>query len=188
MKWLIFACILCAGCNHSPASSTPVTTTASIPSATASTPASADPAPSATATVASNGDPCAHASAWAVDRALDQKGGDIQILAWRQKSDDRPLYVDEALVWQHGEAGWTLAQVYRHPKEDNAFHLSIVCDAPYQPEKSYDHAPKVKDVKDFLKNTTWADGLVGFKLDAGKACTDNWSRVIGAPPPANVLE
>ncbi|MGH7330033.1 MAG: hypothetical protein ACREJX_16935, partial [Polyangiaceae bacterium] len=64
----------------------------------------------------------------------------------------------------------------------------IVCDAPYQPEKSYDHAPNAKDVKDFLKNTTWPHELTDFKLDAGKVCTDNWSRVIGAPPPAGILK
>ena len=107
---------------------------------------------------------------------------------WRQRSDDRPLYIDEALVWQHGKVGWTLAQVYRHPKEENEFRLSVVCDAPFQPIKSYDHAPNAKDVKDFLKNTTWSHGLDGFKRDAGKVCDENWSRVIGAPPPAGILQ
>ena len=188
MKGLLFCGILVVSCNHSTASSTPQSSTVTIPSATASSVASAEPAPSTAPAAATNADPCALPSPWPVDQALFEKGGDVEILAWRQRSDDRPLFIDEALVWQHGKAGWTLAQVYRHPKEENQFRLSVVCDAPYQPEKSYDHAPTAKDVKDFLSNTTWPHELDGFTLDAGKVCNGNWSRTIGAPPPPHLVK
>lgn len=116
------------------------------------------------------------------------KTGEIVVLAWKQKVDDRPLYVDEVLVWQKTpNNGYTLSHMYRHPKEENEFRPSVVCDAPIQPMASFDHAPNTKDVKEFLKNTTWPHELTDFKRTGGAVCNENWARVIGAPPPPGIL-
>ena len=41
----------------------------------------------------------------------------IRVLAWKQTVDDRPLYIDVALMWiEHADHQYTLANVYRHPK------------------------------------------------------------------------
>lgn len=185
-KRLVFGCLLVASCNHSsPTSSAPATTTVAIPSTTATTTPSAIDGPPETKTpppVA--GDPCDTPSPWPVDEALSQKSAELVVLAWRQRNDDRPLYIDEALVWERSEgAGYYLAHAYRHPKDDDKFHLSVVCDAPIEPERNYAKPPTVADLRAFLKGTTWGDRDEEFKVTAGKVCRENFERVFHAPPP-----
>ncbi|MEO8875821.1 MAG: hypothetical protein ABI461_09560 [Polyangiaceae bacterium] len=191
MKCLLFVCFVFVGCTHSPTSGAPVSSTAVIPSATTTTPPSNDPTPAASASSRpiAAGDPCDNPTPWPVGAALSAKDGEIVILAWKQKVDERPLYVDEALVWQNSPmAGYALAHVYRHPKDENVFRLSVVFDAPIEPEKSYDHPPTANEMRAFLKGTTWSDDVSGFKRTAGEICTKNWSRVLGSRPPADIMQ
>ncbi len=183
-KALLFASILVAGCNHSASSSAPVATaTVDIPPATTTTsPPAASDAPLTHSTVETA---CNIPSDWPVGDAL--AGADeTAVLAWRQRVDERPLYVDDSLVWQKrtvsGKPMWTLAHVYRHPKEENKFRLSVVFDAPVSPEKNYDHAPNGKDLESFLKHASWSWSPETFKMTAGGVCTATWTRLIGEAP------
>jgi hypothetical protein len=180
MKRLIFGCILLVCCNHVDGTSSPsATTTAIIP-----TPSTA---PTAIDTsIPSNAKECGVPADWTNLDAHLFHADQLVVLDWRTKSDDRPLVVDEALVWQrgHDDAGlwWFLATLYRHPKEDNVFQLAVVNDAPIVPEKRFDHPPNASEVADFLKATTWGWRDDSFKQSAGRRCTEVWARVIGLPP------
>ena len=181
-KRLFFAVILLAGCNHSAEETRPASSTAVIPSATASTPKTTDETPvAATPTDGACGVP----NDWPVDQAVG-KGDDIEILAWRQRVDDRPLFVDDSLVWKKATDGgkpvWSLAHVYRHPKDENQFRLSVVYDAPVSPRENYDHPPTSSEVEAFLKGSSWSWDPEGFQMVAGKICTATWTRVVGEAP------
>ncbi|MEO8796971.1 MAG: hypothetical protein ABI551_03725 [Polyangiaceae bacterium] len=179
----LFAAILVAGCNHSSSSSAPVApATVDIPAATTTSPPTASDAllPPSRVDAA-----CNVPSDWPVGEAL-AAADETAVLAWRQRVDERPLYVDDALVWQKrtvsGKPMWTLAHVYRHPKDENRFRLSVVFDAPVSPEENYDHAPNGKDVEAFLKHASWSWDPETFKMTAGSVCTATWTHLIGEAP------
>ncbi len=65
----------------------------------------------------------------------DGKGNvEPELLAWSIREDDRPLLVDNALVWARVETGsdvkWALLLLYRHPRIGPAWFVS-----------SYSHGP-----------------------------------------------
>lgn len=184
-KQLFFACMLVAGCNHSSSSSAPAATvTAVIPAATTTSPPAASDAPASPSTATAE-TACDVPRDWPVGEAL-AAADETAVLAWRQRVDDRPLYVDDSLVWQertvNGKPTWTLAHVYRHPKEENKFRLSVVFDAPVSPEQTYDHAPNGKDLESFLKHASWSWDPETFTMTAGRVCTTTWTRLIGEAP------
>ena len=114
---------------------------------------------------------------------------ELVVLDWRVRSDSPMIATEDAFVWARGheEAGayWVLTTLYRNPKNENSWHLAVVDDAPIVPDMRFDHPPTNADVTDFLQHTTWGWHERSPEDTAGKRCDAAWTRVIGAPPPAD---
>ncbi len=117
---------------------------------------------------------------------------EYHLLAWTIIEDNRPLYVESALVWIRGKRGeepfWMLAHVYRHPREEShavGWSLSRVYDAPQIATKTFYYPPTDLEIDAFLKDTGWSfDANSGFRLLDRGLCTQAWKAVTGRPPRA----
>ena len=86
-----------------------------------------------------------------------------KILAWKIYEDERPLYVENCIVWVQfinlqGKQTQRLAHLYRHGRDrapDDDWYFSHVTDVVYWDHADYDHAPTNKEVYTFLKATWW---------------------------------
>ncbi len=107
-----------------------------------------------------------------------------RVLAWSAEVDDRPLYLDRALLWlARGDKAFELAHVYRHPRDAKTWHLSMVYDVPYESQRTFTAPPKRAALESFLTATWWhfaAEG--GFRLVAAEVCREAWQASFGAPP------
>lgn len=120
------------------------------------------------------------------------------VLAFRSMVDDRPLYLDEAIVWAHdlgddaGAERWRLVHVYRHPKDDDDWKLSVINDAnDYEATESYDHAPTIDEAKKFFEETWWWQRDDSFRKLAMGMPRSAWQKAFGAdpqPPPTWIVE
>jgi len=113
-----------------------------------------------------------------------------RVLTWRVKEDERPLYVESAIVWAtvraHGNTHWLLLHVYRHPREQgvaNVWRLSMVADSDVSPAGHYEHAPTNADVSVFMGASGWRDGNTGFRVLGEGVCEHAWTLSTGTPPP-----
>ena len=110
---------------------------------------------------------------------------EARVLAWRIKEDERPLYVEEALVVVEvkplvGKARWLLIHVFRHPRSEyaaeNTWRLAQIADTDVTGAMRFDAAPPTAtDIESQLARGPWADGLVGFRERSGGRCLDAWS-------------
>ena len=103
----------------------------------------------------------------------------IRVLAWKQTVDDRPLYIDVALMWiEHADHQYTLANVYRHPKDrgDEGWEQSMIFDLPgFQGAITLDHRPTHADLEEFLSHTDFDFGAESdFRLLASGVCGSAW--------------
>lgn len=158
----------------------------------ASQPASAPPTASEMASTASSAS-CAPAG-WVPSEMLssDLGAGDrppgstaeARVLAWRIKQDERPLYVEEALVGAEvhplsGPARWLVLHVFRHPRSaygaEQRWRLAQIADTGVTGALRFDTAPPTTaDIEALLAGAAWAEGLVGFKELSGGVCREAW--------------
>jgi hypothetical protein len=80
---------------------------------------------------------------------------------------------------------WSLAHVYRRPKEERGFHLCVVDDAPILPFVTYSHARNDVDVAASIKQSSWGSKDASFHLIRCRTCTATWTTIIGTAPPPN---
>ncbi len=112
---------------------------------------------------------------------------EVRILIWQIMEDDRPLYVESAIVWFRLEDGcWMLAKLYRHPREPHpppVWQLALVCDAPQIPRMDFDHAPTNDEIYKFLRDSWWEFAPAGgFRLLDASVCAGAWKTVTGQEP------
>jgi hypothetical protein len=110
-----------------------------------------------------------------------------RVLIWQTIEDDRPLRLDEAIVWTENGGAWTLAHIYRHPlEEDRKWQVSMVFDAEnYSPSRAYGKPPTHAELDKFLQDTWWKfDGRAedGFKILGSGVCADAYQAAFGEPP------
>jgi hypothetical protein len=108
----------------------------------------------------------------------------VRVLAWQSEKDDRPLYLDSAILWlKLANGSEALAHVYRHPREERAWHLSMVYDAPFERLRVFAKRPTRDEVDAFLKRTWWTFHVDSdFTLLGAEVCKDAWQEALGAPP------
>jgi hypothetical protein len=119
-------------------------------------------------------------------RDIDQ----VYLLAFSSKVDDRPLFVEEALIAVKSKSGkWGLAYAYRQPKESevgaNHWHLSGVADAHQYPSRDFDHRPSKDEVERFLDDSWWRFRALAtgeFRVIRGMVFTETWEKVFGYRP------
>jgi hypothetical protein len=110
------------------------------------------------------------------------------LLAFDAKVDDRPLYVEGALVAvEFKSQRWRLLHAYRHPREPRVegrgWHIWIVNDAPVIGSKDFKKQPTQAEVEDFLRRTAWEFGAShGFRLVRGEVYADTWQSALGHRP------
>lgn len=115
---------------------------------------------------------------------------EARILIWQIMEDERPLYVESAIVWLRlegaGRRRWILAHVYRHPRQPQPppeWRLSVVFDAPHTPRRVFDHAPKNDEIYEFMRDTWWKFAPEnGFRLLDASVCAEAWKTVTGQEP------
>jgi hypothetical protein len=127
-------------------------------------------------------------------RVVSDEGGgpsDARVLVWQIKEDDRPLYVEQAIVWMRWEGEnakrWMLVNVFRHPRARRSpreWELAVVCDADgYAELREFDHPPNNADVYRFLEDTWWTFSVDhSFRLLDAAVCTKDWKEIIGEAP------
>ena len=107
-------------------------------------------------------------------RAFDEAG----LLAWQVAEDDRPLYVETAVVAARSNGTWFLAKLYRHPRrEHNDWEMAVVLDAPrHVPAQDYNAPPSPSQIQTFRVRSWWERGHGGsFRiLDEGE-CAAWWA-------------
>jgi hypothetical protein len=117
-----------------------------------------------------------------------QKVKASHLLALDARVDDRPLYVESALVAVEFESQrWRLVHAYRHPRassvEARRWQIWIVTDAPVVGAKDFKKQPTQAEVEDFLRRTAWEfRASDGFRLVRGEVYTDTWQRALGYKP------
>jgi hypothetical protein len=113
------------------------------------------------------------------------------LLAFVSREDDRPWYVDDALlVLQLRKGQWVLVHAVRNPRypknhkaSSTAWLLHHVYDAPHVGDRYFDHRPTRPEVDQFLKENNWQ-----FESDklwrVVKRVVDEkaWQRVVGYKP------
>jgi hypothetical protein len=108
------------------------------------------------------------------------------ILAWRQKSDHRPLVVDCVLILHHytlptnGAKQWSAAHYYRHPQDNDDWYLDDLATRERQVDgiAFYDHAP---DAAQIIADTRWELGS-GFVVTRGAVREQTWMSLLKDPP------
>lgn len=110
------------------------------------------------------------------------------LLAFKVIEDDRPLYVEQALIAEQLDDGkWRLSSVYRHPRENGgspiSWHLSVVFDADQSPTQVFDHRPSEAQVDAFLKHAWWTfQADHDFRLLKGQVFEATWEKALGYKP------
>jgi hypothetical protein len=116
---------------------------------------------------------------------------ETRILVWMIAEDDRPLYIEQAIVLLHFDNGvkprWALAHLYRHPHDPASpgWQLPKRWHAPrFVPRRDFDHAPSNEAIAEFLRDSEWEfEPSIGFRLLGGSVCQKTWTAAIGEKPP-----
>ena len=87
------------------------------------------------------------------------------LLAFISREDQRPWYVDDALLLLEFPKGrWTLVHCVRNPRYPKGHPLAgrvdkwghhDVCDAPWAGNQHFNHRPTRVEIESFLKKTDW---------------------------------
>jgi hypothetical protein len=109
------------------------------------------------------------------------------LLAFSAQVDDRPLYVENALLAiELTNGGWQLFNVFRHPKETNLiphWYVFSVTDVPVVGARYYGRKPTREEVETFLKDAWWSfRATEGFRLVRGEVYSEVWKNVLGYEP------
>lgn len=109
----------------------------------------------------------------------------IRVLAWSQTVDDRPLYIDTALLWiEAADHQITLAHLYRHPKDDNTWEQAMIFDLPgFEGVRMLDHPATHAELEDFLAHSSFEFAAEsGFKLIRAGVCRGAWMQSFHEAP------
>jgi hypothetical protein len=109
----------------------------------------------------------------------------VRVLAWHVQEDDRPLRVEQVLLWVKAEKSWILADLFRHPLggAKAAWYISSITDVAQNGSHVYDAAPTHAQLDLFLKESWWKfEPSPGFKLLDSEVCRDAWTGAFGEPP------
>ena len=110
------------------------------------------------------------------------------LLAFKSEIDERPLFIESAIIAVRLKLGdWRLAHVYRHPKDLNAgatcWHLSVVYDAPVNPEREFRHRPSKGEAEQFLRDAWWEfTASEHFHLLRARIFSDTWEKTLRDRP------
>lgn len=119
----------------------------------------------------------------------------VRLLAFISREDDRPWYVDDALLLVEFKSGkWAIAHAVRNPRFPKTskqrgpgrWRFHDVCDAPWAGDQMYDHRPTRAEVQRFLKVTDWPAGDDKF-WRVTKAYVDEDARKAGWIEPVSPL-
>lgn len=118
------------------------------------------------------------------------------VLVWMIREDERPLYVESAVLWlmltNPDAKTWMLTHVYRHPKSDPDFRwrVSAVMDAPHVGTTGVLVSPPVvRQVMEFLDRTWWSfEPESDWTVIDAQVCSDAWKTCIGEPPPLSLVQ
>jgi hypothetical protein len=128
-------------------------------------------------------------SARSIARDLGYSGvNEASLLAFGAQVDDRPLYVESALIAVTTTDGtWRLAYAYRHPKDTypgaDVWTLSTITDVHQSPSRDYRRRPSKEEVECFLRDSWWKfRPSKGFRLVRGRVFSETWKKVLGYRP------
>jgi len=118
------------------------------------------------------------------------------LLAFVAREDDRPWYVDDALlVLQLPKGKWVLVHAVRNPKYPKGYQggssstkwsLYDVMDAPHVGDRRFDHRPTRKEVNQFLKDNRWQFESDKYSRVVRRVVDDAaWQKVLGYQPIIN---
>ena len=113
------------------------------------------------------------------------KAADVQILAWKQDIDERPLRVDSALlVVTVNPKLVILTHIYRHPDDHDGWQRAMIYDRPgFEAFLAFDRMPTRAELDAFLPATDWQFAASdGFRLVASHVCEQAWQDVFHARP------
>lgn len=111
----------------------------------------------------------------------EKKFKDIKIIKWKIEVDERPLYIESAIVIGMYNNKWALIHVFKHPKAKKKakWHISIIFDALHTRFETYKRLPTKKELEKFEKDTWWTDmPRKGFRLIGFGICNDNYKEYI----------
>jgi hypothetical protein len=118
-----------------------------------------------------------------------QKARAAYLLAFSARVDERPLYVEDALVAvEFVNRRWRLVHAYRHPNEPKPEYRCwwphIVNDAPVISSRDFKRQPTETQVDDFLIQSDWRFGAFqgGFRLIRGEVYSGTWQKALGYKP------
>ncbi len=129
------------------------------------------------------------------DLASDENytGQIATLLAFEAREDDRPWYVDHALlVLQLPKGKWVLAHAVRNPKfpkgqkrvsRSTEWRLHHVEDAPFVGDRHFDHRPSRKEVDQFLTDNEWQfESDIPMRVVRQVVNEETWQKVLGYKP------
>jgi hypothetical protein len=106
-----------------------------------------------------------------------------RVLAWRIREDDRPLYVEDAIVLLElaGPAAlksWRLLHVFRHPKaamvDPDEWRRAQIADTPVTGVARFEAPPTAAEIEAFMRESRWNDPSDGFRVRASGTCREAW--------------
>jgi len=107
------------------------------------------------------------------------------LLAFVSEIDDRPLFVELALVAVKMKMGtWRLAHVGRNPretyKEARRWRLRYIYDAHLSPSRDFGQRPSKDEVERFLHDSRWKfSAFPEFRIVRGRVFCETWERALG---------
>ena len=114
------------------------------------------------------------------------------LLAFVSLEDERPLYVEEALLLIKDETRWILAHVVRTPRHADGrpgskWYHHHAFDAPWTGDRVFKEKPTKEEVSKFLKETRWQWHSDPDWFDVvGRAVNDEaWIKLLDMPPPVS---
>ncbi|MBL9175571.1 MAG: hypothetical protein JNL10_18665 [Verrucomicrobiales bacterium] len=114
------------------------------------------------------------------------------LLTWMSREDDRPWFVDDALLLLEMPRGrWVLVHAVRNPRfppghrgGSTEWGLHHVMDAPPAGDRRFDHLPTSGEMHRFLRDTAWpAPSDVSWRVLRRTVDTAAWKAALGYPPP-----
>lgn len=128
----------------------------------------------------------------AVLEPSQRKDAEVRILAWLIQIDERPLLVEQVLLWIHiapknAAPTYRLANLFRHPLDRDPdrraqWRLWLRSHSP-PGMRGFPAPPSVQDLDDFTGFTDWNyDASSGFDLVNGQVCAGAWNKSFGRAP------
>ena len=113
-----------------------------------------------------------------------QQASRSHLLGFRAEVDDRPLYVEAALVaFELPNSTWRMAHVFRRPDEDLWKHWEVADGIDAPGVLDLDHRPTRKETEQFLRETRWHSGPdQWYRLVRSDEFHETWREVFGYVP------